>query len=188
VNLAGRLLVASPLLLDPNFERTVVLLLEHGDDGALGVVVNRPSPVSVEEILPVWRTAVSAPDVVFAGGPVQPDGALGLVSLVAGPAADPDEAPLGVRRLDGGLGLVDLDAPPEVVVHVVTQMRVFAGYAGWSPGQLEAEIADGSWFVVTASSRDAFHPRPQGLWREVLRRQPSSLAWVSTFPRDPSLN
>jgi putative transcriptional regulator len=123
--------------------------------------------------------------VVFSGGPVQPDGALGLV-WIAGPGTD--EAPVGVRRLGGSLGLVDLDAPPEVIVDAVTQMRVFAGYAGWSPGQLEQEMAEGAWFVVPATSRDAFHPRPEGLWREVLRRQRSSLAFVATFPPDPALN
>jgi putative transcriptional regulator len=161
-------------------------MLEHGTDGALGVVVNRPSSVSVAEILPIWRVAVSAPDVVFSGGPVQPDGALGLVALAGG--GGDEDAPVGVRRLAGGLGLVDLDVPPEVVVGAVTQMRVFAGYAGWSPGQLEQEIAEGAWFVVPASTRDAFHPHPEGLWREVLRRQPSTLSWVANFPRDPSLN
>jgi putative transcriptional regulator len=180
--LTGRLLVATPALADPNFKRAVVLILDHDNDGALGVVVNRPTEVAVTDILPMWEPVVSGPDVVFQGGPVSLDSALGLV------AVPPGDEPIGVRRLHNSFGLVDLDTPPEVVLGGVLQMRIFAGYAGWSPDQLESEIADGAWYVVDAETSDPFTPEPKDLWRMVLRRQTGPLAMVATFPPDPSLN
>lgn len=181
-SLTGRLLVATPLLRDPNFDRAVVLVLSHDDDGALGVVVNRPTTVPVTDILPGWQPVVTAPDVVFQGGPVSLDSALGLVAMVDG------AEPLGVRRVSGRVGVVDLDTPPEVVQPGVVAMRVFAGYAGWSPEQLENEIAEGSWYVVEAEIGDAFSDEADELWRSVLRRQEGPLALMATFPADPSLN
>jgi putative transcriptional regulator len=179
---AGRLLVATPLLGDPNFDRTVVLMLEHADQGALGVVLNRPSALPVGEILPAWHPVVGQPDVVFHGGPVGTDAALGLVQLAS------PSVPLGVRLVRDGLGLTDLDAPVEVVAPGVRTMRVFAGYAGWGEGQLDAEIDEGAWFVVDARPDDAFNGEPEGMWRDVLRRQGPPLALVASFPRDPALN
>jgi putative transcriptional regulator len=183
VGLTGQLLVATPALDDPNFRRTVVILLEHGDDGALGLVVNRPLHVDVSEVLPAWQPYATDPGLLFQGGPVQVDSALGLV-VVPG---DGDE-PVGVRRLIGSLGLVDLDAPPEVVAGAVAGLRIFAGYAGWSRGQLESEIRSGAWYVVNAESRDAFTGTPERLWRQVLRRQLGDLKLVSTYPDDPKMN
>lgn len=182
MSLAGRLLVAAPALADPNFERTVILMLSHDDDGALGVVVNRPTDVPITSILPDWQAVVSQPDVVFRGGPVSLDSALGLVILTN------EDEPLGVRRVRGRLGVVDLDAPPEVVSPAVAGMRVFAGYAGWSPDQLESEIDEGAWYVVDAETTDAFTSAAEDLWRTVLRRQTGPLSWLATFPADPSLN
>ncbi len=174
--------MAAPLLTDPNFDRAVVLMLSHDDDGALGVVVNRPTDVSVTSILPAWQPVVSEPGVIFQGGPVSLDSALGLVALTNG------DEPLGVRRVTGRLGVVDLDTPPEVVSPGVVGMRVFAGYAGWAPEQLESEIDEGAWYVVDAEATDAFTESAADLWRAVLRRQRGTLAWVADFPRDPSLN
>lgn len=182
MSLAGQLLVAAPSLGDPHFERAVVLVLSHDDDGALGVVVNRPTAVPVTSILPAWKGVVSAPGVVFQGGPVSLDSALGLVVLGDG------GEPLGVRRVSGRLAVVDLDAPPELVSPGVVGMRVFAGYAGWSPDQVEAEIDEGAWYVVDAEVSDALTGQAGGLWREVLRRQAGPLALMATFPLDPSLN
>jgi putative transcriptional regulator len=180
--LAGRLLVAAPTLVDPNFARSVVLVLEHNDDGALGVVVNRASAVPVGDVLPDWSDLASEPPVLFQGGPVSLDSALGL-----GRAEDED-GPIGWRQLRGQLGLVDLDTPTELVADGLGALRIFAGYSGWGSGQLEGEIAEGSWFVVDATPADAFTTRPAGLWRTVLRRQAGELALVSTYPDDPSLN
>ncbi len=179
---AGRLLVASPDLGDPNFTRAVLLLIEHSDAGALGVVLNHPTPLDVAEVLPSWEPYATGPGVLFQGGPVGLNNALAL-------AAVPGLAePLGWQRLSGGLGLVDLDAPPEVLVGELSAMRIFAGYAGWGPGQLEDEIAAGAWFVVDADARDAFDAHPDELWRAVLRRQPGDLALLSTYTEDPGLN
>jgi putative transcriptional regulator len=181
--LVGRLLVATPSLRSPTFNRTVVLLLDHGDDGALGVVLNRPMQVEVAAVLPDWQAHLTAPGVLFEGGPVARDSALGLAS-VPGDAPEPP----GVRRISGSLGLVDLDASPEDVVPRVSGLRIFAGYAGWAGGQLEAELAEGSWYVVDGEARDAFVDDPHTLWRDVLRRQRGDLAYVASFPPDPSLN
>lgn len=184
----GRLLVATPLLDDPNFRRGVVLVVEHDpQEGTLGVVLNRPTEVPVDRVLPPWATLVTGPSVVFQGGPVALDSALALARVPG------DEEPLGWRALDGvpalsRLGLVDLDAPPEVLAAEVTEFRVFAGYAGWSAGQLRSEIEEGAWFVLPSEPHDVFIDDPERLWREVLRRQGGELAIVATFPDDPSLN
>lgn len=181
--LVGRLLVATPLLQHPTFRRTVILLLDHDEGGALGVVVNRPSAIDVEAVLPDWQRLATVPGRLFAGGPVQQDSALGLVTV----PGDGQEPP-GVRRIIGSLGLVDLDAPPDAVAQGVGGLRIFAGYAGWAGGQLESEIAGGSWYVVQAEARDAFSDDPEGLWPRVLQRQGGDLALVATYPDDPAMN
>lgn len=183
-SLAGRLLVATPALGDPHFDRSVVLVLDHDDDGALGVVINRPTPVPVGEVLPDWSAHVTGEPVLYAGGPVGTDSALAVAAL-----ADVDEAdPPGFRRVEGRLGLVDLDTPSEILVDGLIGLRVFAGYAGWGPGQLESELEADAWFVVRARPGDAFSADSERLWRAVLRRQSGELAWVSTAPDDPNLN
>jgi putative transcriptional regulator len=183
----GDLLVATPLLLDPNFERTVVLMLDV-TDGALGVVLNRPSPVPVREVLPDWQELVGVPDVLFNGGPVGTDSALavGLTSLPE--HVGPDADPLGFRRLFDAVGIVDLDSPTAVVGPALSHVRIFAGYAGWAADQLQDEIATGSWYVVPSLPRDVAATDPRRLWTQVLRRQPGELAWVSTRPVDPTMN
>ncbi len=179
----GTLLVAAPALLDPHFERTVVLILDVDDNGALGVVLNRPSTVEVAEILPDW-TATGIPDVLFSGGPVSTDSALAVAAL----DESQDSDPVGFRRLYDGVGIVDLDTPTEVVRPALTGLRIFAGYAGWGEEQLAEEIRTGSWYVVPSVPADLFGGDPLGLWMRVLRRQPGELAWVSTRPLDPSMN
>lgn len=182
VRTKGRLLVATPPLVDPNFDRTVVLMLEHNDDGALGLVLNRPSATAVGDVLPAWHGAVVAPPVVHYGGPVQPDGAIGLARLGAG--AGPGEG-LFTPAL-GDLGTVDLDADPSQFDLVAA--RVFAGYSGWGPGQLDGELDQRAWIVVPADAGDAFHPSPASLWRAVLARQGGRLAWLAGFPDDVRVN
>lgn len=180
---AHRLLIAAPDLADPEFFRTVVFLIEHDETGSVGVIVNRPSHTPVGHILPDWQDVMSEPAVVFNGGPVQRDGALGLGRLATTAAAG-----TGLRVVSGGLALVDLDAPAADVAINSQSLRVFAGHAGWSVGQLEDEIARGGWFVVAGGLDDVFSPHPGTLWRSVLRRQPAPLSLLSTYPVDVGLN
>ncbi|WP_171171023.1 YqgE/AlgH family protein [Streptomyces sp. I05A-00742] len=201
-SLTGRLLVATPALADPNFDRAVVLLLDHDEEGSLGVVLNRPTPVGVGDILASWAALAGEPGVVFQGGPVSLDSALG-VAVVPGDAPDQDVPPaddpatgsrsrpgdpIGWRRVHGAIGLVDLEAPPELLGPAVGSLRIFAGYSGWGPGQLEDELVEGAWYVVESEPGDVSSPDPSRLWRAVLRRQRNELAMVATYPDDPSLN
>jgi putative transcriptional regulator len=179
----GMLLVATPVLLDPNFADSVVLLLDVSDEGALGVVLNQPSVVPVSDVLAGWEDLLTDPEVLFRGGPVGLDGALAVARL-----ADPGQEPVGWRRTFGEVGLVDLDSPVELVAGGVASMRVFAGYAGWGAGQLDEEVAEGSWYVVPSEPGDLFRPEVADLRRDVLRRQPGELAWISTRPVDPTMN
>jgi putative transcriptional regulator len=179
--LAGRLLVATPLLNDPNFARTAIFVAEHTPDGALGVVLNRPSQTDVAEVLPLWQDAVSSPAVVFVGGPVSPEGALALGRVGGQP-------PDGFQSVVDGFGVVDLDGDPALLAPLLAGLRVFAGYSGWGPGQLDSEVEEGAWYVLTGAPDDVFCSRPDVLWRDILRRQGGDLALVSTFPADPTLN
>jgi putative transcriptional regulator len=181
---AGQLLVATPALVDPNFDHGVVLLLDLDENGALGVVLNRPTPVAVAEVLESWSDVVGPPGVLFQGGPVGTDSALAVAAL---PPGQSDE-PVGFRRLFEDTGIVDLDTPTELVTPAVRGLRIFAGYAGWRSEQLEDEIEEGSWYVVPSAPDDVFDADPESLWSRVLRRQPGELAWVSTRPFDPNLN
>jgi len=174
------LLVATPLLRDPHFARTVVYLLEHDGGGTVGVIMNRPSHTPVGQVLPDWQDIVSGPSVVFGGGPVQPDGALCLGLLDS-------DGPWGKRVVDG-VGTVDLDGDVLAIAGVANRLRVFAGHAGWSPGQLEDEIAEGAWWVLPGGPADLFSEDPRAMWSHVLRRQPPPLNLVSTYPSDPMLN
>ncbi|OQR59619.1 DUF179 domain-containing protein [Streptomyces maremycinicus] len=185
-SLTGRLLVATPALADPNFDRAVVLLLDHDEEGSLGVVLNRPTPVGVSDILEGWADLTGEPGVVFQGGPVSLDSALGIAVIPGGTAVD--GTPIGWRRVHGAIGLVDLEAPPELLASALGSLRIFAGYAGWGPGQLEDELGEGAWYVVESEPGDVSSPSPERLWREVLRRQRSELAMVATYPDDASLN
>lgn len=172
-SLAGKLLVATPLLVDPNFYRTVILMLQDDEEGTVGVVLNRPSDEMVEAHLPEWVDRTQPPKVIHFGGPVEPEVAIGLSTSDEG-------MPSGLP----GLNLVDLSSPPPGDGPAV---RVYSGYAGWGEGQLEAEIEMGSWYVVQASPDDPFeHPEDQ--WRRVLRRQPGILSLVSTYPEDVRAN
>lgn len=175
----GSLFVATPLLTDPNFERTVILMLEHTEEGALGLVLNRPSELTVADAMPEWADQCADPEVVFGGGPVQPGAALVL-------GERPDS-----RRTEAfsvvfeQIGVIDLqDQAP----HDIGRVRVFSGYAGWSPGQVEAELAEDAWWVLDAAPEDVFAEDPDELWRTVLRRQGGRLAWFANYPDDPANN
>lgn len=183
--LAGRLLVASTRLDDPNFEGAVLMLLDHGEDGALGVVLNQPTPVPVEEILEPWRSQaeLAPPGVIFRGGPVSPDAVIGLARATGSGSEMP-----GWREVAASVATVDLSVPPGLQPVELGGTRLFSGYAGWAPGQLEAEIDDAAWFVLPVLASDVFCSSPERLWHDVLRRQGGKLSMLATFPRHPTLN
>jgi putative transcriptional regulator len=177
--LEGNLLIASPSLLDPNFKRTVVLITEHNEEGAAGLVINRPSPAPVSELVPQLEPLVDHGEQVWMGGPVQTDAV-----LVLGEFVDLDEAAV---PLFGSLGFPALDDPDEVVP-VTTRRRVFAGYAGWEAGQLESELEHDDWILEPALADDAFTEAPEDLWSDVLRRKGGVYELVARMPEDPSVN
>lgn len=179
----GRLLVSTPQLDDGVFHRSVILVLQHDDNGAQGVVLNKPLGAEVDAVLPGWGEHIAAPQTLFQGGPVQVDSALGLVTL-----AGDDGLPPGSQRLFGSVAIIDLDTPPLLVMPEVGGLRIFAGYAGWSSGQLEGELRRGSWFVVDSVVGDLLTADPDHLWGQVLRRQRGELAFVALYPPDPELN
>jgi putative transcriptional regulator len=148
------------------------------------VVLNRPLEVEVRDVLPDWTGDVSEPSSLFGGGPVATDSALAIGVLTS----SADEAPLGWRAMYGRVGLVDLDTPVEVLTGALTGLRIFAGYAGWSSGQLEGEITEGAWYVVESEPDDVFSLHPDTLWRRVLRRQTDQMAYLATYPDDPMQN
>jgi len=180
---AGSLLIASATLVDPNFARCVLVILESNDDGSLGVILNHPSETPVDQVLDQWRDVVNPPGVFFRGGPVELNAALAIGSVVSA-----DDPPPGWRQLSGSLGMVDLDGSPDDLLGRLGGLRIYAGYAGWGSGQLDAEIAEGSWHVVPAQPGDLFSERPDRLWRDILRRQPPPLSMLATLPEDSSLN
>jgi putative transcriptional regulator len=181
----GTLLVAAPGLLDPNFRRTIVYVIEHRPGGTLGVVLNRPSEVPLRDVLPSWEPLSSRPRSVFVGGPVEEQTALCLAALRAGNDPATLTGMVGVR---GPVALVDLDGDPEALAPRVRGLRVFAGYSGWDADQLDGEIARGDWVVVPALPDDIVMGQDADLWGRVLRRQGMPIAMLATFPVDVRRN
>jgi putative transcriptional regulator len=167
-------------LVDPNFWRTVILVVEHSEEGALGLVLNRPSETTVGEAVPRLGDVVDAGDEVYIGGPVQPSGVIVLARF-----EDPDEAALLAFDDVGVLGVGDGEGAP---IAGVRRGRAFVGHAGWGPGQLDSELERGDWIVEPAALADAFSSAPLELWGEVLTRKGGSYALVARMPADPSLN
>ncbi|MGY1855637.1 YqgE/AlgH family protein [Modestobacter sp. SYSU DS0290] len=182
----GSLLVAMPALTDPTFAGAVVYVLDHSDTGTLGVVLGRPSEVRIRDVLPGWSELAVEPGVFHVGGPCETDTALCLGSWSGD---TPPAEGSGLRPVAGAVHLVDLDADPEPLAGQLDGLRVFAGYAGWSSGQLATELAEGAWACVAGSPADVLtgSTGPE-LWRAVLRRQTGRLAVLSTAPADPSAN
>lgn len=178
-SLRGQLLIAGPALLDPNFWRTVVLVGEHSEEGALGVVLNRSSETPVEEALPELTLLGEDLGAVHVGGPVQPSAVVVLADFV-----DPTAAETLV--LDS-VGFLPSEVEPDALGEL-RRARVYAGYAGWGPGQLDDELEDGSWIVEPARAEDVFTDDPEGLWSDVLRRKGGPFAVLAAMPPDPSLN
>jgi putative transcriptional regulator len=181
--LKGRLLVATPLLREPTFARTVIALLEHNDDtGAVGVVLNRPAGIDVAAAVPAVVDLVTPPAVLFDGGPVSPATAIALG------LAEPDAEPEGWAAVVPPLVTVDLDHDPALLASSLRQLRIFAGYAGWAAGQLEGEVEEGAWYVVDSLPLDPFADDPTRRWSGVLRRQGWPLSAVAVCPLDPTMN
>jgi len=178
--LRGQLLVAAPDLLDPNFRRSVLLIGEHGEEGAMGVILNRPSTISVADAVPPLAELVDDAELIHVGGPVQPQ-----AIVVLGDFSNPREA--GVLVL-GSIGFLPGEIETAADVGSLARARVFVGYAGWGPGQLESEIAEASWIVGQALPDDVFTTEPEALWSTVLQRKGGAYAVLARMPPDPSWN
>ena len=180
----GRLLLATPPLTDPNFDRTVVYVLEHHEDGAIGLVLNRPTDEALAEPLDRWIDLQSAPSSVFIGGPVDTNAMIAMATT----KQILEESSELLTPISGVIASTDLSADPALVAAHVDAVRVFRGYAGWGAGQLELEIDEGAWLVLDAEPGDVFSDHPEELWHDVLRRQPGRLSWLALAPDDLSLN
>src|SRR5436190_983436 len=178
-SLRGKLLLASPALLDPNFARTVVLITEHGDEGAMGIVLNRPSDAAVEAVVPELAE-IAGGEPIWIGGPVQPE-ALVLLAEFSDPAAA-----AWIVVADVGLASADVDLDELAVA--VRRGRVYAGYSGWGPGQLEAEMEVDSWIVEPPLPAELFPEDPATLWSDVLARKGGQYSLIARMPVDPSQN
>jgi putative transcriptional regulator len=177
--LKGQLLIAGGGLFDPNFRQTVILVIEHGPTGALGVVLNRPAPVGVAEAAPGLTRLVEESASLYLGGPVEPRAAVVLAELM-----QPGDSDIAV--FDSVCLLTD--NVEERVPDGVVRARVYAGYAGWGPGQIENELEGSSWIVQPATAEDVFTPAPQRQWADLLRRKGGDYAVLSMMPFDPSTN
>ncbi len=180
-SLRGQLLVAGPTLLDPNFHRTVVLICEHTGEGAMGLVLNRPSPIPAEQALPELLDAFGEDERLWMGGPVQTSSVVVLADF-AGREEDAG------RLVTGEIGLVSPEADLDTLADAVHRARAFLGYAGWGAGQLDAELAGDDWITAPAAPEDLFTDAPDRLWSRVLTRKGGQFALLATMPPDPSLN
>jgi putative transcriptional regulator len=179
-SLKGRLLVATPALFDPNFRRTVVLVGEHGEEGAMGLVLNRPSDVTVGDAVPPLASVAGADSLVYVGGPVQPEAVLVLAEF-----DDPEAA---ATIVVGDVGFASSEGELGDMAGLTRRARVFAGYSGWGPGQLEAELEEESWLVEPADGVDLFPEAGDDLFGAVLRRKGGTYRVLALMPEDPSTN
>jgi putative transcriptional regulator len=180
-SLRGKLILAGPMLKDPNFDRAVVLITEHTEEGAMGLVLNRPSEATIGDAVPDLTWVADPEDTVYVGGPVAPNGVIVLAEWT-----DPGQA---VVLVEDDLGFVPGDADdPEALATAIRRARVYAGHAGWGPGQLENELAEEAWIVEAPRREELFSDDAEGLWPAVLRRMGREFALLSTMPPDPSLN
>lgn len=176
-SLRGSLLIAGATLLDPNFRRTVVLLAEHGDEGALGIVLNRPAGIPVDEVAPPLAGFVDPGATIYLGGPVQKEAVLILAEF--------EEPDVPERPIVGTVGFAQPDLP---MLTAIRRARVFSGYAGWGPGQLEAEMKENAWITEPALPDDAFTAQPDRLWATVLRRKGGDYRMLALMPYDIASN
>ncbi|MGZ4517841.1 MAG: YqgE/AlgH family protein [Mycobacteriaceae bacterium] len=181
----GSLLLSSTELVEPTFRRTVIYVIEHNESGSLGVVLNRPSDTAVQNVLPAWAPHAVRPQALFVGGPIKRDSALCLGLVKPGVIADEVG---GLRQVEGRVVMVDLDAEPDDLAPLLEGVRIFVGYAGWSAGQLDTELASSDWMVLPSLPTDVVMPGRVDLWGRVLRRQPMPLALLATHPVDVDRN
>jgi putative transcriptional regulator len=179
-SLKGKLLIASPALIDPNFVRSVVLVAEHTADGALGVILNRPTAALIGEAVEELNGVVEPGDPVFAGGPVQTESVMVLAEF--------DEPEIAAALVIEDVGFLPADSENDDLSAVTRRARVFAGHSGWGPGQLDAEIEEGSWITLEADVNDVFDDEPEDLWAGALRRKGGAYALLARAPVDPSMN
>jgi putative transcriptional regulator len=179
-SLSGQLLLAAPSLQDPNFQRAVVLIGAHSEEGAMGVVLNRPSAVTVGEAVPQLEQAVGELETVYVGGPVQPSSIVFLAEFL-------DPAPAGLLVL-GRIGFPAPEADIDELSESIARRRVFAGYAGWGEGQLDEELDQGDWIALPAQPEDVFTEDPDELWSRVLARKGGAYVLMARMPLDPSVN
>lgn len=180
-SLRGQLLIAGATLPDPNFARAVVLICEHSDEGALGLILNRPGDVTVDEAALELVPLAGGDTVIDIGGPVQPEALLVLAEF-----DDPTEQ--AGMHISGALGIMGDRGTIEELVEHTDRVRVFAGYAGWGPGQLDSEVDRDDWFVAPAGNDDVFDTDAELLWQRVLERKGGHFALVARMPVDPSVN
>ena len=178
-SLRGKLLIATPALIDPNFARTVVLITEHNEEGAMGIILNRPSEAAVESVVPEL-TDVAGDEPVFVGGPVQPEAIVVLAEF--------SDLSAAAWIVAADVGFASAEVELDSLGSSVRRGRVYAGYAGWGEGQLEAELETDSWFVEAPLPAELFPDEPDSLWSEVLARKGGQYALIARMPADPSLN
>jgi putative transcriptional regulator len=178
-DLTGHLLISNASLFDPNFRRTVVLIGHHDEEGAVGVVLNRPLGVTVDEAVPPLSDLVDPGDEVFEGGPVQPQAAVVIAEFL-------DPAVASVVAF-GSIGFLP-DEVDDAERSSIVRARIFAGYSGWAAGQLEAELEEDAWLLTPATAADVFTPDPGRLWEGVVKRLGPAYAMLRSMPTDPSLN
>lgn len=178
-SLRGHLLISGGGLFDPNFRHTVVLVGEHNSEGALGVVVNRPLDVTVEEAVPVLGPLVRPGEHLYQGGPVQPSQPVLLAELAYPELAD--------VLVFGSIGFLIGEIPADIGPGI-RRARVFAGYSGWGPGQLEAEMEQRAWITEKALEDDVFTDDPEALWSRILERKGPGYRRLSRMPFDPTVN
>ena len=176
----GKLLLATPELMDSNFHRSVVLVIEHNNDGAIGVVLNRQTEITSTEVLPKWVFSSGSDSLLFWGGPVQQESLLALGLLNQDSAALQNNLLNRITVIDLNQEIIDSE--------LFTSARLYSGYSGWSPGQLNAEISSGGWIVAEANDNDPFVDQPTDLWSEVLERQEGFISRLAQYPDDPRMN
>ena len=172
----GCFLVATPIITSPPFWRTVIFVLTHDEDGTVGVILNTPTELAAENYIEGVTGRLSAPELVFIGGPVQPETAIAVARPGTSDSVD--------TIADSGIGTVDLTANLEFL----HDLRIFAGYAGWDSQQLALEMQEGAWWVVRCDPSEVFTDEIEDMWRRCVQRAPGNIPLYRTYPADPTEN